>query len=251
MAPVWTVALPMLRKREGGAIGARDHRQRLEYGAGAGEIDVNLREARSQQREATVAEGGRGCRAAGKIVRSIEKLTSRSLPHRRGGGAILLARATANASVTRNPSTAPAIPRWRLGLRLQVDGAKQRCITLTCGLRSKHGETGRRAGGRGRRGGNRVRPAVERTVSFDLLCQSLAIIWYALDTRRALTLRGTLIRAEFRQAAGGRPTVRNIARPALPRSRAVGEVVKVESVRQTDKAHHIDCHPLTLLPSPQ
>ena len=89
---------------------------------------------------------------------------------------------------------------------------------------------------------NRVRPAVERTVPFGLLCQSLAIAWYALhadpaadvDRRRRTApwysqkrdpsmldvlcaLRRELIRAEFRQGAGRAPSRRQI--PARPPSR--------------------------------
>jgi hypothetical protein len=86
---------------------------------------------------------------------------------------------------------------------------------------------------------NRVRPAVERTVPFGLLCQSVAVAWYALnadpaadvDRRRReapwysqkrdpsmldvlCALRRELIRAEFRQRAGRAPSSRQItARP--------------------------------------
>lgn len=86
---------------------------------------------------------------------------------------------------------------------------------------------------------NRVRPAVERTVPFGLLCQSVAVAWYALnadpaadvDRRRReapwysqkrdpsmldilAALRRELIRAEFRQGAGRAPSPRQItARP--------------------------------------
>lgn len=89
---------------------------------------------------------------------------------------------------------------------------------------------------------NRVKPAVERTVPFGLICQSLAVAWYALhadpaadvDRRRRTapwysqkrdpsmldvlcTLRRELIRAEFRQGAGRAPSPRQI--PARPPSR--------------------------------
>lgn len=82
---------------------------------------------------------------------------------------------------------------------------------------------------------NRVGPAVERTVPFGLLCQSLAVAWYALnadptadvDRRRReapwysqkrdpsmldilAALRRELIRAEFRQGAGWAPSPRQI-----------------------------------------
>jgi hypothetical protein len=91
---------------------------------------------------------------------------------------------------------------------------------------------------------NRVRRAVERTVPFGLICQSLAIAWYALhadpaadvDRRRReapwysqkrdpsmldvlCALRRELIRAEFRQGAGRAPSLRKITagpRPCLP-----------------------------------
>jgi hypothetical protein len=87
---------------------------------------------------------------------------------------------------------------------------------------------------------NRVKPAVERTVPFGLICQSLAVAWYALhadpaadvDRRRRIApsytqkrdpsmldvlcaLRRELMRVEFRQGAGRAPTSRQIAaRPA-------------------------------------
>ncbi len=87
---------------------------------------------------------------------------------------------------------------------------------------------------------NRVRPAVERTVPFGLLCQSVAVAWYALNgdpaadvaRRRRIApwysqkrdpsmldvlaaLRRELIRAEFRQGAGRVPLPRQIsARPS-------------------------------------
>jgi DDE superfamily endonuclease len=89
---------------------------------------------------------------------------------------------------------------------------------------------------------NRVEAAVERTVPFGFICQSLAIAWYALyadpaadvDRRRReapwysqkrapsmldvlAALRRELIRAEFRQGAGRAPSSRQI--PALPPSR--------------------------------
>lgn len=88
---------------------------------------------------------------------------------------------------------------------------------------------------------NRIKPAVERTVPFGFLCQSLAVAWYALyadpaadvDRRRRAApwysqkrapsmldvlaaLRRELIRAEFRQGAGRAPSSRQI--PALPPS---------------------------------
>jgi len=94
---------------------------------------------------------------------------------------------------------------------------------------------------------NRVRRAVERTVPFGLLCQSVAIAWYALHAdpaadvarRRRMApwysqkrdpsmldilaaLRRELIRAEFRQGVGRAPSPRQITRPALQRGRAVG-----------------------------
>ena len=89
---------------------------------------------------------------------------------------------------------------------------------------------------------NRVKPAVERTVPFGLLCQSVAVAWYALnadpaadvDRRRReapwysqkrdpsmldilAALRRELIRAEFRQGARWAPSPRQI--PARPPSR--------------------------------
>ena len=89
---------------------------------------------------------------------------------------------------------------------------------------------------------NRVKPAVERTVPFGLLCQTLAVAWYALHAdpatdvarRRRMApwysqkrdpsmldvlaaLRRQLIRAEFRQAAGRAPSPRQIT--ACPPSR--------------------------------
>lgn len=92
---------------------------------------------------------------------------------------------------------------------------------------------------------NRVRPAVERTVPFGLLCQSLAVAWYALhadpaadvDRRRReapwypqkrdpsmldvlATLRRELIRAEFRAGTGRRRKAPKNNRPALRRERA-------------------------------
>ncbi len=86
---------------------------------------------------------------------------------------------------------------------------------------------------------NRVRRAVERTVPFGLICQSVAVAWYALNAdpaadvarRRRIApwypqkrdpsmldilaaLRRELIRAEFRQGAGRVPLPRQItARP--------------------------------------
>jgi hypothetical protein len=92
---------------------------------------------------------------------------------------------------------------------------------------------------------NRVRPAVERTVPFGLLCQSLAVAWYALhadpaadvDRRRReapwysqkrnpsmldvlCALRRELIRAEFRQGAGRAPSPRQITARSPSRLRA-------------------------------
>ncbi len=89
---------------------------------------------------------------------------------------------------------------------------------------------------------NRVRRAVERTVPFGLICQSLAVAWYALHAdpaadvarRRRIApwysqkrdpsmldvlaaLRRELIRAEFLQGAGRAPLPRQI--PARPPSR--------------------------------
>lgn len=86
---------------------------------------------------------------------------------------------------------------------------------------------------------NRVQRAVERTVPFGLLCQSIAIAWYALNADPAAdiqrrrrtapwytqkrdpsmldiltTLRRELIRAEFHQQAGRTPTPTKITRPA-------------------------------------
>ena len=92
---------------------------------------------------------------------------------------------------------------------------------------------------------NRVERAVERTVPFGLLCQSIAVAWYALHgdptadvRRRRLTapwypmkrdpsmldilasLRRELIRAEFQAAAGRRRPAGKIMRPAPPREAA-------------------------------
>lgn len=92
---------------------------------------------------------------------------------------------------------------------------------------------------------NRVKRAVERTVPFGLLCQSLAIAWYALnadpaadvDRRRAeapwysqkrdpsmldvlCALRRELIRAEFRRGAGRAPSPQQIPAHQLTRPRA-------------------------------
>ena len=92
---------------------------------------------------------------------------------------------------------------------------------------------------------NRVGPAVERTVPFGLLCQSLAVAWYALnadpaadvDRRRReapwysqkrdpsmldmlCALRRELIRAEFRQTAGRAPSPRQITARLSSRPRA-------------------------------
>jgi hypothetical protein len=92
---------------------------------------------------------------------------------------------------------------------------------------------------------NRVRLAVERTVPFGLLCQSVAIAWYALnadpaadvDRRRReapwytqkrdpsmldvlCALRRELIRAEFRQGAGPAPSRRQITPHPQQRPRA-------------------------------
>lgn len=89
---------------------------------------------------------------------------------------------------------------------------------------------------------NRVKRAVERTVPFGLLCQSLAVAWYALNAdpaadvdrrrRRApwysqkrdpsmldvlANLRRELLRAEFRAQAGRAPSPQQItARPRPP-----------------------------------
>jgi len=86
---------------------------------------------------------------------------------------------------------------------------------------------------------NRVKAAVERTVPFGLLCQSVAVAWYALNADPAAdvarrrqeapwysqkrdpsmldvlaALRRELIRAEFQQGAGRAPSSRQIlARP--------------------------------------
>jgi len=92
---------------------------------------------------------------------------------------------------------------------------------------------------------NRVRPAVERTVPFGLLCQSVAIAWYALNADPAAdinrrrreapwysqkrdpsmldvlsALRRELIRAEFRQPARRAPSPREIPTCPRPRLRA-------------------------------
>lgn len=94
---------------------------------------------------------------------------------------------------------------------------------------------------------NRVKRAVERTVPFGLICQSLAVAWYALnadpaadvDRRRReapwycqkrdpsmldilAALRRELIRAEFRQGAGRAPSSRQISArpPSRPRAAA-------------------------------
>ncbi|MGH9089407.1 MAG: transposase [Acidimicrobiales bacterium] len=92
---------------------------------------------------------------------------------------------------------------------------------------------------------NRVRPAVERTVPFGLLCQGLAVAWYALNADPAAdvarrrreapwysqkrapsmldvlcALRRELIRAEFRQGAGRAPSPRQITARPQPRLRA-------------------------------
>jgi hypothetical protein len=91
---------------------------------------------------------------------------------------------------------------------------------------------------------NRVRAAVERTVPFGLLCQTLAVAWYALHAdpaadvarRRRMApwysqkrdpsmldvlaaLRRELIRAEFHQGAGRAPSSRQITPrpPSCPR----------------------------------
>jgi DDE superfamily endonuclease len=92
---------------------------------------------------------------------------------------------------------------------------------------------------------NRVGPAVERTVPFGLLCQSLAVAWYALNADPAAdvnrrrreapwysqkrdpsmldmlcALRRELIRAEFRQTAGRAPSPRQITARLSSRLRA-------------------------------
>ena len=93
---------------------------------------------------------------------------------------------------------------------------------------------------------NRVRRAVERTVPFGFLCQSIAVAWYALNAdaagdvarRRQIApwysdkrdpsmldvlaaLRRELIRAEFQAGAGRGRRKREITRPALDRRLAV------------------------------
>lgn len=92
---------------------------------------------------------------------------------------------------------------------------------------------------------NQVRRAVERTVPFGFLCQTVAVAWYALHAdaagdvarRRRIapwysqkrdpsmldvlaSLRRELIRAEFLAGAGRRRTRAKIIRPALPTLRA-------------------------------
>jgi hypothetical protein len=92
---------------------------------------------------------------------------------------------------------------------------------------------------------NRVRKAVERTVPFGLLCQSIAVAWYALNAdpaadvaRRRRTapwysqkrapsmldilaaLRRELVRAEFRQGAGRAPSPQQITARPQPSLRA-------------------------------
>jgi hypothetical protein len=92
---------------------------------------------------------------------------------------------------------------------------------------------------------NRVRRAVERTVPFGLLCQSLAVAWYALSAdpaadvarrrRRApwyrhkrdpamldilCALRRELVRAEFRAQAGRQRPAPQIRRTAWPTEKA-------------------------------
>ena len=92
---------------------------------------------------------------------------------------------------------------------------------------------------------NRTRRAVERTVPFGLLCQSVAIAWYVLhadpaadvDRRRReapwysqkrdpsmldilAALRRELIRAEFQAGVGRRPLPRQITTRLRPRLRA-------------------------------
>ncbi|MHB1538680.1 MAG: hypothetical protein ACYCYN_09340 [Solirubrobacteraceae bacterium] len=92
---------------------------------------------------------------------------------------------------------------------------------------------------------NRVKRAVERTVPFGFLSQSIAVAWYALcgdpaaDVRRRrlsapwypmkrdpsmldilASLRRELIRAEFQAGASRRRTAPKINRPALPRDAA-------------------------------
>lgn len=94
---------------------------------------------------------------------------------------------------------------------------------------------------------NRVKLAVERTVPFGFLCQTIAIAWYALHgdpaadvKRRRLhapwyqhkrdpsmldilaSLRRELIRSEYQAQAGRRPTPTQIRRPPLPRIAATG-----------------------------
>jgi hypothetical protein len=94
---------------------------------------------------------------------------------------------------------------------------------------------------------NRVKLAVERTVPFGFLCQTITIAWYALhgdpaaDVRHRrqqapwyphkrdpsmldilASLRRELIRSEYQAQARRRPTPTQISRPALPRIAATG-----------------------------
>jgi hypothetical protein len=92
---------------------------------------------------------------------------------------------------------------------------------------------------------NRVRRALERTVPFGLLCQSLAVAWYALNADAAIdverrriapwysqkrdpsmldivaALRRELIRAEFRAQAGRTPSPQQMVAGQAPRLRAI------------------------------
>ncbi len=103
---------------------------------------------------------------------------------------------------------------------------------------------------------NRVKLAVERTVPFGMLCQSITIAWYALhgdpvgDVRaRRLrapwyphkrapsmldiqaSLRRELIRSEYHAQAGRRPIPAQTARRSLPPIAATGWITKVEFSR--------------------
>ncbi|MGI8729674.1 MAG: hypothetical protein ACR2LK_06720, partial [Solirubrobacteraceae bacterium] len=94
---------------------------------------------------------------------------------------------------------------------------------------------------------NRVKLAVERTVPFGFLCQTIAITWYALhgdpagDVRRRrlqapwyptkrdpsmldilASLRRELIRTEYHAQAGRRPIPKQTSRRALPEIAANG-----------------------------
>lgn len=94
---------------------------------------------------------------------------------------------------------------------------------------------------------NRVKLAVQRTVPFGFLCQTITIAWYALhgdpvaDVRRRrlhapwypskrdpsmldilASLRRELIRTEYHAQAGRRPISQQTSRPPLPRIAATG-----------------------------